>query len=82
MINDDPLLSDTLSKFKSRLAEKTGYYDFLTHNKINDNRFFFAGDAMHVTSFTGNLILARLFNDDNVNLPQGFGIFVPRKNTN
>ncbi len=82
MINDDPVLSGTLNKFKSRLAERTGYYDFLIHNKINDNSFFFAGDAMHITAFTGNLILARLFNDDNVNLPQGFGVFVPRKKTN
>ncbi len=77
MIEDDPQLTETLHRFKTELAAKTSYYDFLTHNPINDNAFYF-GDTMHTRPFTGNLILARLFDDRNISLPENFGVFVPR----
>ncbi|MBE0499535.1 MAG: hypothetical protein IBX43_09915 [Campylobacterales bacterium] len=78
-INSDSLLSSTLQRFKSELSEITSYYDFLTHNQINDNRFYFGGDTMHTTTFTGNLILARIFDDKSITLPDNFGLFVPKK---
>ncbi|MGB5965339.1 MAG: hypothetical protein WBG65_07365 [Sulfurimonadaceae bacterium] len=78
MIENDPVLSKTLHSFKAKLSYITGYYDFLTHNKINDNQFYF-GDTMHTKPFTGNLILARMFNDENITLPKAFGVFVPKR---
>jgi hypothetical protein len=76
-IEQDPALATTLKLFKRELAGITDYYDFLTHNEINDNRFFFGGDTMHTTPFTGNLMLARIFGDADVTLPKEFGVYVP-----
>lgn len=77
----DPILSQTLEKFKSDLSNITCFYDFLTHNKINDNRQYFGGDTMHTTPFTGDLILARIFGDTNITLPDNFGVFRAKKLT-
>ena len=78
-IENDSQLNITLKKFKEELAYITPYYDFIRHNKINDNRAFFGGDTMHTTTSTGNLILARLFNDKNISLPKNFGVCVPKR---
>ncbi len=74
--NDRPLFN-TFKKFKSKLSEITSYYDFTTHNSINDNRFYF-GDPAHTEPFTGNLILARIFHDNTISLPQKFGLYVQK----
>lgn len=78
-IEQDHVLFNTMKNFKSKLSKITSYYDFLTHNEINDNRFYFGGDTMHTTTYTGNLILARIFNDTNISLPSKFGVFVPKQ---
>ncbi|PHR59453.1 MAG: hypothetical protein COA44_00480 [Arcobacter sp.] len=77
-IEQDTVLSMTLTTFKYQLSLITNYYDFLTHNSINDNRFYFGGDTMHTKTFTGNLVLARLFHDSNISLPKNFGLFAPK----
>ena len=76
-IHNDTVLSKTLHDFKTQLSSITSYFDFLTHNEINDNRFYF-GDTTHTKPFTGNLILARIFHDTNITLPKTFGVFVPK----
>ena len=76
-MEEDKELSQTLNRFKKLLAERTKYYDFLTHNAIIDNRLYF-GDVSHGYPFTGNLIMARLFNDQNISLPTTFGIYIPK----
>lgn len=73
-IHKDPVLRSTLKSFKLQLANITSYYDFLTHNEITDNRFYFGSDALHTTIFTGNLILARLFEDKSIPIPMNFGV--------
>ena len=75
MIENDQVFSNTLHDFKTQLSSITSYFDFLTHNEINDNRFYF-GDTTHTKPFTGNLILARIFHDTNITLPKAFGVFV------
>lgn len=77
-IENDSKLFASFKQFKTELSYTTGYYDFLTHNQINDNRFYFA-DTMHGRSYTGNLVLARIFNDINITLPEKFGVFVPKR---
>jgi len=69
---------ETLQTFKNELSQRTSYYDFLTHNKITDNRAFFV-DTMHFTPLAGNLLFARIFNDTNVSLPKKFGVYVEKK---
>ena len=77
-IKDDSHLYNTFINFKSELAHITPYYDFTLHNNINDNSFYFM-DPFHTQLFTGNLVLARLFNDNKVSLPNNFGMFVAKK---
>ena len=65
-------------KFKQKLAKITPYYDFLQHNIIIDNASYFS-NPHHSNQVTGNLILARLFNDKSVDLPNNFGVFVAQE---
>lgn len=64
-----------LSEFKSSISEITPYYDFLNHNEIIDNSFYFM-DTMHFTRGAGNLVFARLFYDANISLPESFGALI------
>jgi len=74
-IEHNTKLAKTLKNFKVTLAKHTAYYDFLIHNPIIDNRFYF-GDVAHTYPFTGNLILARLFNDKAISIPSTFGLYI------
>ena len=73
-IDNDALVSARLTEFKEDLLEITSYYDFLTHNEVSDSSIYF-GDPSHLQHTTGNLILARLFDDKAVTIPEGFGVF-------
>jgi hypothetical protein len=76
-IYKDENLNRQLKKFKGHLAEITTYYDFLTLNEISrDARYF--GDPSHVRATTGNMILAKLFADESVELPDDFGVLVDK----
>jgi hypothetical protein len=77
----DENLNKQLKNFKTRIAGITAYYDFLTLNKISRDAKYF-GDPSHVKATTGNLILARLFNDTSIKIPEGFGVYVKKKNIN
>jgi len=76
-IQKDKEVGKTFIQFKTIISSITEYYDFIRYNTINDNRFNF-GDPKHPNIYTGNLILARLFNDKNVSLPENFGVLIPK----
>ncbi len=80
-IHEDENLNSQLKKFKKRVSELTAYYDFLTLNEITQDARYF-GDPSHVKQATGNLILARLFNDKSINVPEDFGVFIERGDLN
>ena len=71
----NPQQAKSMQEFKRELAKITPYYDFLTHNEIVDNSFYFI-DTMHFIPQAGNLLYARIFGDENVTLPENFGVFV------
>ena len=71
----DPQQAKSMQEFKQELAKITPYYDFLTHNEITDNSFYFI-DTMHFIPQAGNLLYARIFRDKNVTLAKNFGVFV------
>lgn len=73
----DENLNHQLDKFKKGVAEITAYYDFLTLNEVSRDARYFA-DPSHVKATTGNFLLARLFSDDSVAVPEGFGVFVEK----
>lgn len=77
-IDDDPALRERLLAFKTYLHAQSGYFDFMTHNSVNDNAFYFTNPT-HTTIETGNLILAKLFQEKHLDLPEGFGVFRPKQ---
>jgi len=76
-ILSDDVLSERLKVFKRELSKITSYYDFLTLNEITRSTNYF-GDTSHMKTSTGNLVFARIFNDDSVDVPEGFGVFVKK----
>ncbi len=76
-VYEDENLNARLAQFKHDISEITSYYDFLTINPVTEDARYF-GDPSHVKPTTGNLILARLFGEASVELPQGFGVYVEK----
>ncbi len=74
-IYSDENLNERMTEFKRRLAYITDYYDFLTMNDITRSAKYF-GDTSHLKTSTGNLVLARIFGDNDVDMPNGFGVFI------
>jgi len=72
-INSDTQLNNMLNLFKIKLQKTTSYNDFLTHNKIINTPVFF-NNPTHTKTTTGNLMLAKLYDDEKISLPQDFGI--------
>jgi hypothetical protein len=66
---------DIFYKWKEELAKIHPYYDFMTENSItvNDNNYI---DTSHLKQEFGYLYFARIFEDDSVNIPKDFGIFI------
>jgi hypothetical protein len=75
-IDEDGALSRRLDRFKHEIRAIAPYHDFITRNPINDSAAYFSNPT-HATTATGNLILARLFKDKTVNLPEAFGVYRP-----
>jgi len=76
-VQKDKNLSTNLALLKQYLQERISFYDFVSHNSINDTALYF-GDLTHVTPETGNLVYARLFHDSNQTLPEDFGSYRPK----
>lgn len=57
----------------------TDFWSFSGYNliSINDTNYY---DNQHFRSFVGDLILAKIFNDTTVEVPDGFGVYVTNKN--
>lgn len=75
-IEEDASLYRRLQEFKREVARISPYYDFITHNPINDTKAYFSNPT-HATTRTGNLILARILDDTKHAFPDEFGRFVP-----
>ena len=77
-IYNDDNLHERIKEFKSKLSYVTDYYDFFTLNNITRSSTYF-GDTSHLKTSTGNLVLARLFNDKTIEIPNGFGVFIKKE---
>lgn len=73
-IYTDEMLKQRMIEFKDELQKITAYYDFLDYSVITRNSANF-GDTTHLKTAAGNLILARLYDDRSVSVPEGFGIY-------
>lgn len=60
--------------FYDSLAEVTDYWDFTMTSISYEPRFFY--DASHARNPVGDMMLARIFDDDSVYVPEDFGRYV------
>lgn len=76
LVQADSGLNTQLKALKKELAKRTPFYDFMRHDAITDSRAYFYNPT-HGQPWTGNLILARIFEDGDVEMPDEFGSYVP-----
>jgi len=61
-------------EFYSKIAEVTPFWCFSKSSGSFDPRFFY--DPTHFREAAGNMVLARIFNDETVFIPEDFGVYV------
>lgn len=74
-------LGNTFEYWKKSLAHIAPYTDFCTTNSITTNAMNFT-DSSHIVSDFGTLVFAKLFHDQNVYVPNDFGIQITPENIN
>jgi hypothetical protein len=72
-------IGDLYEDWKRRLAELSNFYDFTGHNEITDSNMWW-GDPSHIVTDGGKLIVARIYHDTDVPIPDGFGVLVTKQN--
>lgn len=72
-------VGDLYEDWKRGLAEISDFYDFTGHNEITDTKRWW-GDPSHIVTDGGKLILARIYHDTGVSIPDGFGVLVTKQN--
>lgn len=69
---------DALREFKTLLAREVDYWDFSYSSVSYDSRYFY--DATHFRNAVGSMVLARIFGNSQVYVPEDFGVYVTREN--
>ena len=69
---------ERLADIYTRLARITNFWDFSVHPINADPRFFY--DATHFRNDLGRMALAKVFGDETVYVPEGFGTLVTPEN--
>ncbi len=66
--------SEKTAKYKNELAKVTDYWDFSYTSVSDDDRYFY--DLSRFRNSTGDMVLAKIFNDDTVYYPADFGEYI------
>lgn len=61
------------------LVKVTDYIDFTGHNTISENQLNY-WDSSHLRKEITPTIFAKIFNDDTIEVPKDFGVFVTKEN--
>ena len=69
--------SRELADYKAALAELTDYWDFSLSSISMDARYFY--DDTHFRNAVGSMVLAKIYGDTSVYMPEDFGCFVTRE---
>ena len=69
---------EQVQELYTKIAEFINFWDFSANSLTADPRFFY--DEIHFRSSLGKMVLARVFADDSIYLPQDFGVYI-RKET-
>lgn len=67
---------DTFSEFKNKLASVTPYWDFSCSSVSYDPRYFY--DLTDCRNALGTMVLGRVFGNNDIYIPDGFGKYVER----
>lgn len=72
---------DIYYQWKKELAKIVAYWDFMYENSVtqNDDNFI---DTSHIKQELGYLYFAKLFEDNEVEIPEDFGIYMSEENIN
>lgn len=65
-----------LQRYRQALAAVTDYWDFAQSAVSDDARYFY--DATHFRNAVGDMVLAKIFGDDSVWMPEDFGRRIAR----
>lgn len=67
--------------FKEKLAQITNYWDFSGINTITTNNYYYY-ETSHYRIMVGNLMVCKMTNCDNINVPEDFGVYITQGNIN
>jgi hypothetical protein len=70
---------DEFELFKKELIKITDFIDFTGHNSISTNKNNY-WDSSHLRVEMTDVIIAKIFNDQTVNIPKDFGVLVTKEN--
>lgn len=70
---------DEFELFKKEIVKITDFIDFTGHNIISENKNNY-WDSSHLRVEMTNQVMARVFNDKEINIPKDFGILVTKEN--
>ncbi len=70
---------DELKNYFKKIAEEVSFWNFSGYTSIsNEPRYFY--DTFHFRNCVGDMILAKIFNDTSVYIPDDFGIYTTNEN--
>ncbi len=70
---------EKVKEYYIKLARISDYWIFSGYNDISgDPRFFY--DSVHFRNFVGDMMLAKVYNDDSVYIPKNFGEYINSEN--
>ena len=75
----DTFSSEDYLLFLKDISEVTNFFDFSGYNTITLNNCNYH-ESSHYISSVGNLIAARIFNNQNIDIPKDFGVLVTKEN--
>lgn len=70
---------DEFELFKKELSKITEYTDFTGHNEITNNKNNY-WDSSHLRKEMTQIVMAKIFNDNTINVPKDFGVLVTKQN--
>lgn len=65
--------------FKEKLAQVTDYWDFTGFNTITTNNYYWY-ETSHYRTIVGDLMICRMTDCTNINVPKDFGVFITKEN--
>ena len=70
---------DEFELFKKELVQITNYVDFTGHNTITENKNNY-WDSSHLRKELTEVVMAKLFNDNLIQVPVDFGVYITKDN--